>query len=73
MPISRRYTSRLLLVNGDVEEQHHKEIFDFVQIINSSTFWKAQIVQMYFIKNEVILVPRVGEHKIYFGLLKDVN
>ena len=73
MPISKHYTPRVLVASGNVSEQNHQEIFDFVNIINESEFWKAQITQLHFIDNEVILIPRVGEQKIYFGLLTRVN
>ena len=73
MPISEHYTPRVLVVNGDVSESSHQEIFDFVNIIRKSEFWKAQITQLYLIDKVCILIPRVGEHKIHFGLLTRVN
>ena len=73
MPISEYYTPRVLVVSGNVSEQNHQEIFEFVNIINKSEFWKAQITQLYLIDKEYILIPRVGEHKIHFGLLTMVN
>jgi len=73
MPISNYYTPRVLVVSGNVSEHHHQAIFDFVSIINESEFWKAQITQLHFINNEVILIPRVGEQKIHFGQLTQVN
>ena len=73
MPISKHYTPRVLVVSGNVSEQNHPEIFDFVNIINESEFWKAQITQLHFIDNEVILIPRVGEQKIHFGFLTRVK
>ena len=73
MPISDYYTPRVLVVNGDVSDQNHQEILEFVDIINKSEFWKAQITQLYLIDKECILIPRVGDHKIHFGLLNRVN
>ena len=73
MPISKHYTPRVLVASGNVSEQNHQEIFDFVNVINESKFWKAQITQLHFINKEYILIPRVGEHKIHFGLLTRVN
>jgi cell division protein FtsQ len=73
MPISKYYTPRVLVVSGNVSEQNHQEIFFFVNIINESEFWKAQITQLHFIDNDVILIPRVGEQKIYFGFLTSVK
>ena len=73
MPISKHYRPRVLVVSGNVSEQNHQEIFEFVNIINESKFWKAQITQLYLIDKECILIPRVGEHKIHFGLLTRAN
>ena len=69
MPVSENYTERVLVVTGDVSEQNHQDIFEFVNIINKSNFWQAQITQLYLIDNEWILIPSVGGHKIHFGLL----
>jgi len=52
---------------------NHQEIFDFVSLINKSEFWKAQITQLHFMGNEVIMSPRVGDQKIRFGCLVDVK
>jgi len=73
MPISKQYTPRVLVVSGNVSDQSHQKIFEFVNIINKSPFWKAQITQLYFIDKECVLIPRVGEHKIHFGLLTSIN
>ena len=38
MPVSENYTERVLVVTGDVSEQNHQDIFEFVNIINKSNF-----------------------------------
>ena len=73
MPISEYYTPRVLVVSGNVSKKNHQEIFAFVNIINKNEFWKAQITQLYLVDKECILIPRVGEHKIHFGLLNRVH
>jgi len=73
MPLSSAYTPRVLVVTGDVDESYHSSVFSFVQIINKDKFWKSQITQLHFISKEVIIIPRVGDQKIYFGTLTDVN
>ena len=73
MPVSENYTERVLVASGDVSERNHQDIFQFVSIINKSNFWQAQITQLYLIDNEWILIPRVGAHKIHFGLLTSVK
>ena len=49
-----------------------KDLYHFVSYINSSGFWSAQIDQIYVDrKNEIDLIPRVGNHKIHLGTFED--
>ena len=73
MPLSSKYTPRVLVVTGEVNESNHSSIFNFIKIINKDIFWKSQITQVHFSNNEVIIIPRVGSQKIHFGTLTDVN
>ena len=73
MPLSSEYTPRVLVVTGEVNESKHSSVFSFIEIINKDIFWKSQITQVHFSNNEVIIIPRVGSQKIYFGTLTDVN
>ncbi|NOU60090.1 cell division protein FtsQ/DivIB [Marinifilum caeruleilacunae] len=69
MPLSRKFTSRVLVVSGAVNEQLIKEeLFDLVKFITNDEFWRSQITQIYVTSGkEYILVPRVGAHKIELG------
>ena len=73
MPLSSNYTARVIMITGDVTIKHHKYIIDFITLINNSLFWKSQITQLEFINDEVTIIPRVGDHKIYFGELINLN
>ena len=74
MQLSDNYTPRLLIVTGDVNEENHQSIFDFVTEINNSEFWNAQLTQIHFKNNnDVILIPRVGNQKINFGKLENTT
>jgi len=74
MQLSDNYTPRLLVVTGDVNEENHQSIFDFVTEINNSEFWNAQLTQIHFKNNnDVILIPRVGNQKINFGKLENTT
>lgn len=73
IPISKLYTPRVLTINGDVTQDKHQEILNFINIINKDSFWDAQITQVYFKQDNVILIPRVGDHKIHFGLLTNIT
>ena len=69
MPLSKAYTPRVIVVSGDANQQHHASIYAFIQKINKSEFWKSQITQLHFLGDQVVLIPRVGNQKIHFGML----
>jgi len=73
MPLSKDYTPRVLVVSGDVNPSHHSDIFSFIKTINKTEFWKSQITQLHFEADEVIVIPRVGNQKIYFGVLTNID
>ena len=41
--------------------------------INESEFWNAQIAQIHFEKDMILLIPRVGNHKINLGSFYNVS
>lgn len=50
------------------------DIFSVVNIIEKDEFWKAQIQQIFINeKNDIELVPMVGDHKIILGDKKDLD
>ncbi len=56
------------------EELLTDDIFNLALFIDSDEFLKAQIEQIVVDKNnEVILIPKVGEHKIVFGKVDDLE
>ena len=69
MPLSKEYTPRVIVVSGYVNQQDHDSIYAFIRKINESAFWKSQIIQLHFLGDQVVLIPRVGNQKIYFGML----
>jgi len=94
MPTSDKYTSRLLVVNGFLNEPHAKrykfnyanisdtlksktlldDIYLLSKFIDESSFWKAQIEQVYVNKDlEFELIPKVGNHKIVFGGVQNLK
>jgi len=73
MSLSKNYTPRVLVVSGDANSSCHADIFNFVGEINKSEFWKSQITQLHFQQDEVIIIPRVGNQKIHFGTLTNIN
>ncbi|MBI9059607.1 MAG: hypothetical protein JEZ01_17720 [Labilibaculum sp.] len=75
MPLSRNYTSRVLVVSGAVNDKLIKEeLFDLVKFITNDEFWKSQITQIHVSRNkEYILIPRVGAHKIELGSIENYH
>jgi cell division protein FtsQ len=88
MPLSDKYTARLLVVSGELNEPYWKrnlynynnlndsivdktlldDVYKIAKYIDQSEFFKAQIEQVYVNKElDFELVPKVGNHKIVFG------
>nr|WP_320117243.1 hypothetical protein [uncultured Marinifilum sp.] len=73
MPLSSRFTSRVLVVSGAVNDALIKEeLFELVKFITNDEFWKSQITQVHVTNSrEYILIPRVGNHKIELGSIEN--
>lgn len=78
IPLSSKYAARILTATGDVGlfVENYKEIKDnqlrkvyaMAMFIAQNPFWKAQIEQIHTEHNgDVLLIPKLGDHKIYFG------
>lgn len=49
------------------------ELFEIAVYIHQHSFWKSQIVQVYFNRSgEFELIPRVGAHQVIFGRTEDI-
>jgi len=49
-----------------------KDVYAFANYVNNSSFWKAQIGQVYINKNgDAILIPLIGNEEFVFGELTD--
>jgi cell division protein FtsQ len=85
MPVSDKFTSRVLLVSGNFVSQilkqsnmHEKEetqkILDLINRIREDDFWKAQVAQLDIDKkSRITLFPQVGDEKIEFGKPDDME
>jgi cell division protein FtsQ len=79
MPVSERFTSRVVLVSGSyvrkllqqdnaVETDEGKQLMEMLHFVRNDEFWNAQIAQMDIdSKLKVTLFPQVGDEKIEFG------
>lgn len=75
MPLSRKYTAHVLVANGYINKLKNKDdLFELAMYINDDPFWRSQIEQIYVDKKgEFILVPRVGDHIVEFGGIKNIK
>jgi cell division protein FtsQ len=63
---------RVSILDTSIKNTILKDVYDFVRYINSSSFWSAQIDQIYVDrKDEIDLIPRVGNHIIHLGTFED--
>lgn len=84
MPISAKFTSRVPVVTGNIQEGTYnsnmietellKNVLGLSRYIQSNTFWNAQIEQIFVTDdNEFILIPKLGDHKIEFGGINEME
>jgi cell division protein FtsQ len=73
MPVSRRYAAYVPVASGSVEKElATTDLYDFALFLQKNEFWNNQIEQIYVhLNKEVVLIPRVGEHRILLGTLDD--
>ncbi len=84
MPVSEKFSSRVLLVSGAIDNtlsnldningQEFEQLFALINYINDNKFWKAQIAQIEVQENkEVKLLPQVTKQDIEFGDINDIE
>lgn len=85
MPLSDHYSAHVLVANGNIKEGYGgiidslqtdvlQDLYLLTQFILKDEFWTAQIVQIYVDDNkDLVLIPRVGNHKIILGDISDLE
>ncbi len=85
MPVSEKFTSRVILVSGQYvsqliqrdnmnEKEETRKILDLIKTIRENGFWNAQIAQLDIDnKARVTIFPQVGDERIEFGKPDDVE
>jgi cell division protein FtsQ len=73
MPSNTRCVADLPVVTGNVTKEHLQgELYDFINYIDEDDFWNNQISQVHVVKkNQIEIIPRVGEHIVILGDLSD--
>jgi cell division protein FtsQ len=79
MPVSDKYTSRVVLLSGSFVRQmlrqqnvsqteEGKQLMDMLKMIREDDFWKAQIAELEIdSKARIVFFPQVGDERIEFG------
>lgn len=73
MKLCENYFPKLIVASGNISAANHKQIFDFIRYLSKSNFWKAQICQIYFAKEDIFLIPNIGNHKINIGNFNNIS
>ena len=72
MVLLDNYFPNLIVATGIIYPHHHLGIYEFVKEIHTSSFWNAQVTQIHFEKNNIFLIPRLGNQKIQIGDFKNI-
>ena len=72
IPLSNVYTSRMLLVTGEVNSVNNKDLFNLTHCIYYNDFWKKQIVQINIENSKLLMLTKLGE-QLEFGEIKNVK
>lgn len=78
MPVSEKYTARVVLISGAVKQllesedlnltEEGKQLMAMIESINADLFWKAQVAQLDIQKNgKVVIYPQVTGQLVEFG------
>ncbi|ACX83885.1 cell division protein FtsQ [Blattabacterium sp. (Periplaneta americana) str. BPLAN] len=72
LELSSIYSSKVLLAKGSFSKEEKKHLADLVQTINSDEFLKNQIISIKkTVPNLFVLIPKIGNHHIILGNIKD--
>ncbi len=85
MPVSEKFTSRVVLISGPFvqqvlkhtnmnESEETKKILALIQKIREVEFWRAQITQLDIdSKSRITFFPQVGDERIEFGKAENLD
>ncbi len=85
MPVSPNFTANVLVATGNILEGFNgrvdtlmtanaKDLYKAALFIKQDTLWDAQVEQLYINdKNDIEMVPRVGNQRIILGNAKDID
>jgi cell division protein FtsQ len=84
MPVSDKYTSRVVLISGAVKHllesedlnksEEGKQLMEMIEFINKDKFWKAQVAQLDISKDgKIVIFPQVTGQRVEFGKAQNIE
>lgn len=75
LPFSSSDTKKVPVLTGHINDRFLKEeLIPFINIAMIDPFWNALFQQIHVTENEeLIIVPRVGDHRIEFGKVENID
>ncbi|MCZ8069824.1 MAG: cell division protein FtsQ/DivIB [Cytophagales bacterium] len=84
MPVSEKYTSRVLLISGHVKpllesedlnsSEEGKQLLEMIEYINANRFWKAQVAQLDIDRSgRIDIFPQVTGQRVEFGKPENIE
>jgi cell division protein FtsQ len=84
MPVSEKYTSRVLLISGYVKpllesedlnkNEEGRKLLEMIEYINANRFWKAQVAQLDIDRSgRIDIFPQVTGQRVEFGKPENIE
>jgi cell division protein FtsQ len=84
MPVSDKYTSRVVLISGAVKHllesedlnksEEGKQLMEMIEFINKDKFWKAQVAQLDISRDgKIVIFPQVTGQRVEFGKAENIE
>ncbi len=84
MPVSNKYTSRVVLISGTVKHflesedltksTEGQQLLEMIRFINDDRFWRAQVAQMDINKDgKIVIYPQVTGQRVEFGKAENIE
>jgi cell division protein FtsQ len=84
MPVSDKYTSRVVLISGAVKHllesedlnksEEGKQLMEMIEFINADKFWKAQVAQLDISRDgKIVIFPQVTGQRVEFGKAENIE
>ncbi|BAM99554.1 cell division protein FtsQ [Blattabacterium cuenoti BPAA] len=71
LELSSFFSSKVVLAKGHFSKEEKKYLTNLIKFINSDELLKNQIISIKKNKNSFVLIPKIGNHHIILGNIKD--